>query len=1028
VIVSTRYARFIRRVLAVVFCFLLPLSVFAAGNMLTVQLNDLYSGQRLANVRITLQQVGPGDALTWVDSLRTDAQAEVHFDVDASERYRVVARPYGGKAVSKPFPGSVGRVRLTVGRLPVMVRSALNGQPLVAAKVTLYRMREDGRREWFARHETDASGLVIFEPDGLDGSTRYRLGALSPADGSRKYSALISATGPFEFIVGNPPVEVAVVNGVSGRPLADLELNVFERLGADERRWVARRTTDENGQALIDLDGLDAGRVYYLSAKPYNAGRVDSSDISRPGKFRFRVGTTPARLLDALTGAAIPAVRLTAYRKTEDGRLHWYRSGETDASGIVHFDLPALGAGEWYQFRAQNPFSQGQRFYSRVTGVQGPFDFMVEPGMPTAVDRQLPTLSILSPRGDLPVADAGFSLSGVADDDRGLAKLEATVSDPLLGTTRLQVSLDASSGRWRASVPASSITSGERVSLRVKAWDSSRNAASAGIDVDVIQDTLEPRIQILAPSNANGLSEKGFLIHGNVGDDTGVDALTVTLRTSDGRTLVDSPPIKLSVAGNWAYWVRDESLSAGESISALIRARDSADNVAETPLDLSIVAASHTPAHWLNRLTFGVSDEMLMDVAAVGMPAWLNRQLFASDSIVDDEADALLRQADQRSKRDLARYVVARAVVTRRQLREVMTWFWDNHFNTDVNKHGRAAYEFREYELFRKHALGRFRDLLEISATSPAMLIYLDNISSRKGNPNENYARELLELHTLGVDGGYSEQDVAEVARAFTGWRVKQHAFFFDAHRHDDDEKIVLGQRIAPGGGIDDGRQVLDLLARHPSTARFICAKLARRFVSDKPGDALVAGCAEVFLDTDGDIAQVLAYLFASPDFVAPESFHAKYKNPAEFIVSMLRALPIVPAGNDLRRALESMAMPLFMNPVPTGWPDSGDKWISSNQSLNRARLAIRIAYSPIRDYRTHMTLKPVVRAAGLDTTDAVVGHFVELLSQGDISTAEIAVLRSLVGENFDPEREDAEAALSRLVSVMLAMPGFQLK
>ncbi len=940
---STRYPRSIRRALAAVFFFLLPLSVSAAGNALAVQLDDLYSGQPLAGVRVTLQRVGPGDALTWADSTRTDAQAEARFDVDAGKRYRVVARPYGGSAVSKPFLGSVSRVRLAVGRLPVVVRSALNGQPLGAEKVTLYRMREDGGREWFAQHETDANGLVIFEPDGLDGGARYRLGAASPADGSRKYSALITATGPFAFVVGNPPVEVEVVNGVSGQPLAGLELNVFERLGADERRWAARRTTDENGRTSIDLDGLDAGRVYYLSAKPYNAGRVDSGDFTEPGRLRLRVGATPVRLRNALTGAALPAVKLTAYRKTEDGRLHWYRTG-------------------------------------------------------------------------------------VADDDRELATLEATVSDPLLGVTRLQVSLDETSGQWRASVPAASISSGERVSLRITAWDSSRNAARASIDVDVIQDTLEPEIQILAPSNANGLSEKGFLIRGNASDNTGIDALTVTLRASDGRTIAGGQPIRLSAAGNWAYWAPDEALLAGQSISALIRASDSAGNVAETPLDLSIVAASHTPAHWLNRLTFGVSDEALREVAAVGAPAWLNQQLFSPESIADDEADALLEQANQDSKRDLARYALARAVTTHRQLREVMTWFWDNHFNTDVNKHGRAAYEFREYDLFREHALGRFRDLLEISATSPAMLIYLDNISSRKGNPNENYARELLELHTLGVNGGYSEQDVAEVARAFTGWRVKQRAFFFDAHRHDDGAKRVLGQWIAPDGGIDDGRQVLDLLASHPSTARFICTKLARRFVSDKPDDALVAGCAEVFLDTDGDIAQVLAYLFASPDFVATESFHAKYKNPAEFIVSMLRALPIVPGGSGLRHALEGMAMPLFMDPVPTGWPDSGDKWISSNQSLNRARLAIRIAYSPVRDYRDHLTLKPVVQAAGLDTTDAVVGHFVELLLQGDVSDAEIAVLRSLAGEDFDPEQEDAEAALSRLVPVMLAMPGFQLK
>ena len=300
---------------------------------------------------------------------------------------------------------------------------------------------------------------------------------------------------------------------------------------------------------------------------------------------------------------------------------------------------------------------------------------------------------------------------------------------------------------------------------------------------------------------------------------------------------------------------------------------------------------------------------------------------------------------------ELSQQRILRAAYSERQLEEVLVDFWMNHFNVFVGK-GQVRNYLTEYErdAIRPRVLGKFRDLLGATAQSPAMLFYLDNWQSAApegaattadaqrnresvrrrmpgpgsgrngrrrlqdpdmrgrqmpGDPamppqqrsrgiNENYARELMELHTLGVDGGYTQKDVQEVARAFTGWTIANPrlggGFHFDPRRHDDGEKIVLGHRIKAGGGQSDGDAILDLLARHPSTARFIATKLARRFVADDPPAALVDRAARRFKDTDGDIREVVRTIVTSPEFLGDGYRRAKTKNPFEFVVSAVRA------------------------------------------------------------------------------------------------------------------------------------------
>jgi uncharacterized protein (DUF1800 family) len=320
---------------------------------------------------------------------------------------------------------------------------------------------------------------------------------------------------------------------------------------------------------------------------------------------------------------------------------------------------------------------------------------------------------------------------------------------------------------------------------------------------------------------------------------------------------------------------------------------------------------------------------------------------------------------------ELSGQKVLRAVYSERQLQEVLTDFWFNHFNVDARK-GPERFLLTEYErdVIRPHVLGRFRDLLGATAKSPAMLFYLDNWMSVDPNAqparprpqpsqqrarrglNENYARELMELHTLGVDGGYTQKDVTEVARAFTGWSIDRPReggdFRFQPRMHDPGEKVVLGHVIKPaafGSGQIDGEKVLDILARHPSTARFIATKLARRFVSDDPPKSLIDRAAARFRETDGDLREVVRVILLSKEFAAAESFNAKAKTPFEFLVSALRAAGTdVPETRALVRTMQELGMPLYQCQPPTGYADTADAWINTGALVARMNVATRVA------------------------------------------------------------------------------------
>lgn len=320
---------------------------------------------------------------------------------------------------------------------------------------------------------------------------------------------------------------------------------------------------------------------------------------------------------------------------------------------------------------------------------------------------------------------------------------------------------------------------------------------------------------------------------------------------------------------------------------------------------------------------------------------------------------------------ELQQACVLRAVYGARQLHEVMTEFWSDHFNISQLNGDCAWLKTVDDRLIRRHALGKFRDLLQASAHSPAMLFYLDNNVNRKRDPeaatgiNENYARELLELHTLGVDGGYTLQDIQEVARCFTGWTIRgglspwAGEFVFEVEHHDDGPKTVLGLHIPAGQGERDGEQVLDLVSRHPSTARFIARKLCRRFVADDAPPQFVARLAENFLKTDGDIRQVLSVLFHSEEFLLGGAL--KFKRPFDYVVSALRALDADTDGKGVLPHLERMGQPLFRWAMPDGYPERTEAWMPS--LVARWNFAHDLLSDQIEG--TQVDLEPQAQSAG---------------------------------------------------------------
>jgi len=414
---------------------------------------------------------------------------------------------------------------------------------------------------------------------------------------------------------------------------------------------------------------------------------------------------------------------------------------------------------------------------------------------------------------------------------------------------------------------------------------------------------------------------------------------------------------------------------------------------------------------------------------------------------------------------------VARAVMSDRQLEEVMVDFWENHFTVFAGK-GPERYFLGQYERgsIRPHALGKFRDLLGAVAKSPAMLYYLDNWESsveadrpslvaranrgggargrfamarlaaagrdttKKARPrglNENYGRELMELHTLGVDGGYTQADVVSAARAFTGWTVEKPrqdgSFVFRPAMHDAGEKIFLGHTLAANRGIEDGEQVLDIVATHPATAKFIASKLVRRFVSDSVPPALVDRVALTFTRTDGDIRECLRTIFTSPEFFSRAAYKAKVKSPYELVVSALRVVGAQPDSTPrTAQMIAKLGQPLYGHLAPNGYPERGDAWINTGAILARINFGLvvaagRVPGASVAEWTDGKALASL-------SHDAQVDGVIKAILGGEASPDTRKVLESGV----NPMASDSTAkattrgGLETMVGLALGAPEFQ--
>jgi uncharacterized protein (DUF1800 family) len=427
-------------------------------------------------------------------------------------------------------------------------------------------------------------------------------------------------------------------------------------------------------------------------------------------------------------------------------------------------------------------------------------------------------------------------------------------------------------------------------------------------------------------------------------------------------------------------------------------------------------------AHLLRRAGFGASEAELDQYTALGFQGALDR-LLTPEQVDDSAADQPIPINMDPTNRDTRRQIEPakvwwfdRMLATQRPLREKMTLFWHTHFATANSKVANAPLMLNQIQLFGDAGLGSFEALLRQVTRDPAMLIWLDNRQNRKGAPNENYAREVMELFTVGI-GNYSEQDVKEGARAFTGHTLDRDLqYTFNRNQHDAGAKTFMGQT-----GAFDADDVLGILVGHPATARFISTKLFRFFVHDNPEPASIDRLANTFTTSGFDVRSVLRDLFSGPEFLSATAYHAQIKQPVDFAIGSLKALNVQNPGPDVVQTLRRMGQDLLNPPDVSGWK-GGPAWINSSTLFERFNFAekLTMAAAPGRPYFTDIGGQLSAHAAS--APDAWVDYYVNLLVDGDITPQARSELLAYLGDN-----PDLDLKARGLVHLVMAVPTYQL-
>ncbi|HEX4422260.1 MAG TPA: DUF1800 domain-containing protein [Kofleriaceae bacterium] len=488
-----------------------------------------------------------------------------------------------------------------------------------------------------------------------------------------------------------------------------------------------------------------------------------------------------------------------------------------------------------------------------------------------------------------------------------------------------------------------------------------------------------------------------------------------------------------------------------------------------TPIDGRATPAD--AAHLLARLTFGARPGQADELARTGLAAWLEAQLrpetvpdpagaaalapfhdaLAAPADLEDaaqaEAAAMIadgdapgdKKAKNMAKRELLletqMTAIARHIASERAVLEVMTDFWTNHFSVSLQK-GKVRYLAADFveQAVRPFALARFVDLLKATARHPAMLVYLDNAQSVAPRPgsgparrgrglNENYARELMELHTLGVAGGYTQDDVIGVARIFSGWGVTPDgAYVFRPRLHDDGDKLVLGQKFPAGGGEQEGARLLELLAAHPATIDHVCKQLCNRLVADAPPPAAVAAAAAAWRATGGNIAAVVRAIVHAPVFWTAEVRGTKIKSPLELVVSAVRAVGGAVDGTGLAKVMVRLGQPPLLAPAPTGYADSSAAWLSTAGALERMDFALGLAAERLPGVRLALdTVVPLPGEQPLAAWRTRTITRIDAMIAGGLSPATRGVIERWIARPKQPER-----ARTLALALALASPEFQ--
>lgn len=707
-----------------------------------------------------------------------------------------------------------------------------------------------------------------------------------------------------------------------------------------------------------------------------------------------------------------------------------------------------------------------------------------------------PALEVLSPSNNDIVSEIGFTMHGTASDAGGIQSV--IVNDGSIGHSATYNSGD---NTWTANLPAYPV--GTSKTLAVTATDTSGNATVAP-DVEVtinLPDGVDPTLTVLSPVDGDNVESTGFTVHGTAIDAGGIASVIV----NDGST--DYPATYNSGDDTWTVDLPPYPESTDVTLTATATDNSGNETSTEPPITVHVQLSASTiqhVRHLINRISYGITPKQLAALngadGGFDLTAYRTEQLTSINCLNPADAQAAggifdgvayssanLLTLPIVHRNDLQNYEVLMAAHNNCQLREVLTQFWRNHFNTDYDavnsKSGgiqsqSVAWELDQYDTFRDNALGNFRDLVESSGQSRAMIYYLDGITNINIAPNENYGRELMELHTLSVDGGYTDLDVVNAAIAFTGWTVvdpdgdpltDNSEFACDPALHDYNN-IVLN--LGDGVGVHTistpephdastcefaGQAVFDLLIAHASTGEFICEKLTELLVSDNITPSVVSACETTFagsLDDTDQIAQVVEAILTTAEFTNTDDYLDKVKTPLEMTAGYLRnfnvgSLGVIPPApqtvldvvlsgdlDDLRGELDQMGMSLFRFNTPDGFSEQSVDWI--NSGLTRSRFAfvsdMTLNTSPTGD----IYLDPAAFFAAADGTALrtdgsavqIVDYLMKLAIQNQHTALEreeaLAILNN--GSDFDTETDAAikQNRLRVMLAVALNYPGYQ--